>query len=302
MISDVDLILPLLLEEKQLTEAGKKKLDKLARQLLKKKPETRTADEYFVLGYAADLVYDLEAAVTYFTDSIKANPEFEAAYRFRGSVLIRQEKFSDAETDIEKALALDPDYRDAKIDKARLLHETGKGKQALGLVITLEKEADPEQDFEAELAMLKGKIHDRLGNYAEAIACFDEVAREIDDDSEVFTQRALSKYFSGDTEGALSDLQAAQKFGPQGYIAHFNMALVLLSFPDRTKDAFRFFERAFKKDQDMLKNYLSTANEFESERLYDALKLQLAELKKMDDDQGKFYRDQLVDLLERKLP
>jgi tetratricopeptide (TPR) repeat protein len=302
MISDVDLILPLLLEEKQLTEAGKKKLDKLARQLLKTKPATRTADENFILGYAADQVYDLEAAVTYFSDSIKANPEFEAAYRFRGSVLIRQEKFSDAETDIEKALALDPDYRDAKIDKARLLHETGKCKQALELITTLETEADPEQDFDTVLVMLKGKIHDRLGNYPAAISCFDEVAQEIDDDSEVFTQRALSKFFSGNAEGALSDLQTAQKFGPQGHIAHFNMALVLLSFPDRTKDAFRFFERAFKKDQDMLKNYLSTANEFESERLYDALKLRLAELKKMDDEQGKFYRDQLIDLLERKLP
>jgi len=302
MISDVDLILPLLLEEKQLTEAGKKKLEKLARQLLKKKPETRTADENFVLGYAADQVYDLEAAVTYFTDSIKASPEFEAAYRFRGSVLIRQEKFSDAETDIEKALELDPGYRDAKIDKARLLHETGKGQQALELVNTIEQEADPEQDFDAGLVMLKGKIHDRLGNYSEAIACFNEVAEEIDDDSEVFTQRALSKFFSGDAEGALADLQTAQKYGPQGHIAHFNMALVLLSFPDRTKDAFRFFERAFKKDQDMLKNYLSTANEFESERLYDSLKLRLTELKKLDDDHGRFYRDQLVDLLERKLP
>ncbi|MFU8860876.1 MAG: tetratricopeptide repeat protein [Cyclonatronaceae bacterium] len=302
MISDADLMMPLLLEEKQLTEAGKKKLEKLARQLLKKKPDNRTADENFILGYAADQVYDLDAAVTYFTDSIRENPEFEAAYRFRGSVLIRQEKFSEAETDIEKALELDPGYRDAKIEKARLLHENGNGKQALELIKKLDQEADPDQEFDADLWLLKGKIHDRLGNYKEAISCFDTVAEQVDDDAEVFTQRALSKFFSGDADGALADLQTAQKFGPQGHIAHFNMALVLLSFPDRTKDAFRFFERAFKKDQDMLKNYLSAANQFESERLYDALKQRLVELKKMDDEQGRFYRDQLTDLLERKLP
>jgi tetratricopeptide (TPR) repeat protein len=302
MLSEVDQMLPLLLEEKQLTDAGKKKLERLARKILKKKSETRSADEYFVLGYAADLVHDLETAVTCFTDAIKLNPGFEAAYRFRASALIRLEKFGDAEADINKALELDPDYRDARIDRARLLHETGKPEEALGIIDALEAGSPGEDGFDPELAMLRGKICDRMGRYDEAISCYDQVAEVVDNDSEVFAQRALSRFFSGDAEGALKDMQEAQKSGPQGHIGHFNMGLILLAFPARTKDAFRYFERAFKKDPDMLKNYLSSANDFESERLYDALKDQLAAIKKENDEQGRYYREQLVDLLERKLP
>jgi tetratricopeptide (TPR) repeat protein len=301
MISDTDLLLPLLLEEKQLTEAGKKRLEKLARQLIKKKPDTRTPEDNFVLGYAADQVFDLEAAVSYYSDAIGGNPDFEAAYRFRGSVYLRQEKFSEAETDINKALELDPEYRDARIEKARLMHETGKGAEAIGIIEELEKTADPE-DPDHGLTLLKGKIYDRLGRYAEALACYDEVIGATKGDTETFTQRALTRYFNGDAAGALDDLTEAQKSGPQGHVGHFNMGLVLLSFPDRTRDAFRYFERAFKKDQNMLRNYLTTANELESERLYDALKDRIADLKKQSDEQGRFYRDQLVDLLERKLP
>jgi tetratricopeptide (TPR) repeat protein len=308
MNSDVDQFLPILLEERTLTEAGKKKLDKIARRILKMKPEKRSADENFVLGYAADMVYDLDGAVTYFTDAIRENPDFEAAYRFRASALLRQEKYGDAESDINKALELDPDYRDAKLDRARLLHETGKSADALAIVAELEEssrevdDGDGDGDVDINITLLKGKIFDRMARYDDAIACYDKVADAVDDDSEVYTQRALSRFFSGDAPGALTDMQTALKSGPQGHIGHFNMGLILLAFPDRTKDAFRYFERAFKKDSDMLKNYLASTNEFESERLYDAMKERLTTIKKEDDEQGRFYRDQLVDLLERKLP
>jgi hypothetical protein len=84
-------------------------------------------------------------------------------------------------------------------------------------------------------------------------------------------------------------------------VTHFNLALIYGDMPGQTRETFRYFERAFKKDPNMLKQFAGSANPTEAKRLIGKLHGIVARLASETDSAGKFYRDELSALLKRKL-
>ncbi|HKJ44188.1 MAG TPA: tetratricopeptide repeat protein [Balneolales bacterium] len=298
MISDIDRILPLILQEKRLNQRAQKQFLKLVKQIEKVKADDRSAEEWYVLGYAYEAQNNDIKAVEAYTESIKSDPDFEAAYKNRGSVFTRMKQFEDAEFDLEHALDLDPEFTPAKFQLAVLQTQKYEYDDAM---LTLDEILEKQPDHLQSLAQ-KGTIFDKQGKYKEAIAAFDKVIEQEENDGNLFSQRAISKVFNNDPDGALEDFQKSQRLEGNNYITTFNLGLAYGLMQDKSKQAYQNFEKAFRKQPTLLVTYQKEAQEGEFTRLIDKLNQILTNLKNIDDDQpGKFYREELIDLLTRKL-
>jgi len=293
----VDRLLPFLLENRTLNNKGIQLLQKAHQQISKTSKEDRTAEDWFVLGYYAQQIQDYDDAQAHYTQAVLKNPEFEAAYKFRAAVCIDTRQFEDAAYDLTKALELDPDYADARFEQARLLHEQDKNLEAVSYLDKL-IDADPEN---SDAFALAGSALEKEGQFEKAIKYFNK-AIELDPESgHYFTQRGLASYFSGDFDSAKADLEKAQKISGTSYITQFNLGLVLGELDDQVRDAFRYFERAFKKAPDMLTEFFKQAGEIEKKRLGNKIQGLVDKHSKDSAGTSQFYREQLVELLKRKL-
>lgn len=293
----VDRLLPYLLENRTLSDKGIQLLQKAHQQISRIKKEDRQAEDWFVLGYYAQQIQDYDDAQAHYSQAVLKNPDFEAAYKFRAAVCIDTQQFEDAEYDLNKALELDPNYTDARFEFARLFHEQDKNNEAVEALKTL-IEKDPEY---ADAYALAGSSLEKEGKFDEAVTFFDK-AIELDPESgHYYTQRGLANYFSGNFEVAKTDLEKAQKLSGTNYITQFNLGLVLAELDDHTKDAFRNFERAFKKAPDMLNQFFKQAGKIEKKRLESRLRGLVEKHSKTNTSDSQFYRDQLVTLLNRKI-
>ena len=289
-------LLPLLLENKSLNENGIRMLQKVHADI-KRKPKGRTDEEWFVLGYYALQVGQYDEAVTSFSEAIFENEEFEAAFRFRATSYMEIKRFAEAAKDLDEALRIDPTYTDAQYERIRLLYEMDNDAEATQAARDF-TDANPEH---ANAFALLGSILEKSGNYADSIPAFDKAIELEDDNGLFFTQRGLAHYFGGKPDIALHDLLKAQSLTGANQVTHFNLALIYGDIPGQTREAFRYFERAFKKDPNMLKQFAGSANPTEAKRLIGKLHGIVARLASETDSAGKFYRDELSALLKRKL-
>lgn len=290
-------LLPLLLENKGLNETGIRMLQNVHAAIKRKPKGDRTDEEWFVMGYYALQTGQYDEAVSAFSDAIFENEEFEAAFRFRASAYMDSKRYEEAAKDLDEALRIDPSYIDAQYERIRLLYEMDKDAEAVAAALVF-TEANPDH---ANAFALLGSILEKSGRYEESIPAFDK-AIELDTENGLFhTQRGLAHYFAGRPEPALADLLTAQKLSGSNQVTHFNLALVYAELPGQTKEAFRLFERAFKKDPHMLRQFAGSANATEAKRLIGRLNGVLEQLSKETDPAGAFYRNELIALLKRKL-
>ena len=293
----VNRLLPFLLENRTLNDKGINLLQKAHQQISKINKEDREAEDWFVLGYYAQQIQDYDDAQSHYSQAVLKNPDFEAAYKFRAAVCIETQQFEDAEYDLKKALELDPNYIDASFEYARLFHEQDKNKEA---VKALKDLIQKEPDYSDAYALAWSSL-EKEGKFEEAVQYFNK-AIELDADSgHYYTQRGLANYFSGNFEAAKIDLEKAQKLSGTNYITQFNLGLVLAEMDDFVKDAFRNFERAFKKAPDMLNDFFKQAGSIEKKRLDNRLRGLVEKHSKTQNNDSQFYRDQLVTLLRRKI-
>lgn len=294
----VERLLPLLLENAELSRKGVDLLQKAHKQILRKDETDRTAEEWFVIGYYAQQVQQFDDAQAHFTQAVLKNPDFEAAYKFRAMVCIDTQQFEDAEYDLNKALELDPSYTDARFERARMYHEMDNDKKA---VEELKELISQDDEFSDAFALL-GSTYEKTGNYEGAVEAFARALELDPDNGHYLTQRGLAHYFAGHFVPAEQDLLDAQKITGTNHITQFNMALVLSENPDKVKDAYRSFEKAFKKAPDMLNQFYEQSGKVERKRLDTRLESIVSRNKELEAKEGsQFYRQQLVVLLERKL-
>jgi tetratricopeptide (TPR) repeat protein len=293
----VDRLLPFILENRELNEKGINLLQKAHQQIGKKKSEDRTAEEWFIVGYYAQQIQDFDEAQSHYTQAVLKNPDFEAAYKFRAAVCIDTRQFEDAEYDLKKALEIDSTYIDAMFEYARLYHEQDKNDLAIQKLNEL---IEKEPDYSDAFALL-GSTYEKSGSYDKAIESLDK-AIELDPESgHYYTQRGLAHYFANNFESAKIDLEKAQRISGVNHITQFNIGLVLGELDDHVKDAFRNFERAFKKAPDMLKQFFEQAGDTEKKRLFSRLENIVKKYSASESTSSQFYREQLASLLDRKL-
>ncbi|MCH8567330.1 MAG: tetratricopeptide repeat protein [Balneolales bacterium] len=288
-------LLPYLLDSRELNKKQEKALDKLFKEIASKSNKERDAEDWFILGAVEQRNEHHEEALDAFTFAIEANGTFEAAWKFRATTHGLLNDWEQAANDIEKAIELDPSYTDAYVERAAIFRHSGNWEKALA---DLDKavELDPEHE---EALMLKAKTHYDSGNYGLAAEVYSMVLDENTANVEALASRGLSLFFEGKSEEALADIRKARTLEGGSTVSEFNMGLVMSALPEHSKQAYRHFEKAFKKDRKVLVRYVEMSEEFESSRLLGRLDEILKNLDERKEEN--FYTRELFDLLSRRL-
>lgn len=296
-MSEFHHLFPLLLQNEQLNERQQAQFVKWAQSIDKKPSASRTSEEWFVLGVKAQLTNDFDEAEFTFSEAIKKDAAFEAAYQRRGAVYTELGDAKLAEADFSKALQIDPEFVQAYLSRSVLYTEQGAYEKALADIgFVLDKE--PEH---AGAIVTKAAVFEYQEQYDEAADALNPLIEKYPKDAELLSKRALYRLFGNKPQEALADFNNAAKFSTGNSVSDFNYGLVYGVLENHTKDAYQRFEKAFRKNPAILRQYKESAKKRDFDRLVNKLKEVLAFQKTQNADSGKFYRDQLIDLLERML-
>ena len=294
----IDRILPELLQEKKLTDAREKMLAQAVKQIQKTSDDDRTDEQWFVLGYTAAAVNNTYDALRYFEMAIEKNKDFEAAYKQRATVYLKLGENQNALSDLNKAIEIDAEYTQAYIERASVYAEEGEYDKALAdLDVATKNDPDNPQILSQHASILE-----KQGLLKEAIEKYDKAIEQVDDDANLYSQRGVARLFNDDPEGAEDDFAKAQKLGGANHITAFNLGLALGHQPDKSKQAYQHFNKAFRKKPTLLSEYYNEAHKSDISRLDQKLQDIIETLNNVGPSHpGKYYREELIDLLNSKL-
>lgn len=164
---------------------------------------TLTGYQNFTLGMAAFENSDYDAAIEYFTLTIRLDPAYTDAYHYRASSYQQIGEFSAALTDFEAVIALNPELPDAYGNIAQIYFDQQDYAAALNYVdsaLALYEEASYWHYLRA--AALVG-----LEDYAAAVSAFTR-ALELDPEATyIYGDRGWAYFDLGDPEATIADFQ-----------------------------------------------------------------------------------------------
>ncbi len=297
-MAHIDIILPYLLQDRAIPDRFRKDFISLIKSIDKKEDKDKTSEEWFIEGYMAASQEDYDGAEDCFTEAINLNPEFEAAWKQRGDMKLMSGASKYAIDDYNKAIELDPTYASAFLKRSQAWldqNDSEKAQKDLDAV----SEMDPDSP---EVLLLAASIFEKEGRIDDAIASYDKALSNAPKDTQVLNARALIHLFNGNPEKAVADLTRIQTLDGSNFVNSFNLGLAYGQLEGKWKEAFQHFDKAFKKNPDLLKGYFESAGEFETARLRNVLDKIVSGVKSADASlPGAFYRDELTLLLDRKM-
>lgn len=295
MALTLDQLLPSIIDGRPFSTRQQKEFDKIIKSINKKDDETRSAEEWFALGFNAEFKQKIEFAIEFYSKTIAVDSSFEVAYKNRAALYLQNNELGSALVDIEEAIELDPQFINAYSIRAGIFSEMGEYEKALK---DLDKclELSPDN---ASIFARKASVHTTMDQLDEA-ETFINKAIETDDDSEYLSQRGLIYLFNGKAEVGLKDFKKTQMVSGNNYVIQFNLGLCYGLIEGSDKEAHQYFQKAFKKVPNLLKDYYKTAKSHEVSRLDKTIKSIINRLKSDDNSVGKFYRDELLQLLTAK--
>ncbi len=297
-MANIDIILPYLLQDRAIPDRFRKEFISLIKSIDKKDDKDKTAEEWFVEGYMAASQEDYDAAEDCFSESINLKPDFEAAWKQRGDMKFVSGASKYAIEDYNKAIELDSTYASAYLKRAQAWldqNDSDNAQKDLDAVTEMDPDAP-------EVLLLAASIFEKQGRIEDAITSYDKALSNSPKDTQVLNARALIHLFNGKPDSAVADLLKIQALEGSNFVNSFNLGLAYGQMEGKWKDAFQHFEKAFKKNPDLLKGYFESAGEYETSRLRRVLDAIMANVKSVDASQpGAFYRDELTMLLDRKM-
>lgn len=298
LMDNLQLILPKLLLRKSLKSAEQKVLSTVVKQILKKADTQLSADEAFVMGYLNEQDQRYQKGIAYYDLAIKANPKFEVAYNNKGICLLELGEVNEGIEQFDKALAIDPTYFHAQLAKAKGLRRLEKAAESIAILEKIEADEEYEDEIFSELS----SCYEQLGDAQKALENINKAIELSPNDANYIAQRALILLFLEKFEEALADFLVSQKTAGVNYVTQFNLGLCYAMIDGKDKDAHQMFTRSFNKFPGLLKDYFKTATTHESNRLKSQLTKIIERLSAIESSvQGKFYREELIDVLKRKL-
>jgi CHAT domain-containing protein/tetratricopeptide (TPR) repeat protein len=161
---------------------------------------------------------DLDSAVAEYTDALKANPKYTAAYNNRGNAYRNKGDLDAAIVDYTAALALNPEYAAAYNNRGNAYSAKGELDLAIADYTTAIR-------FNPDYAMAYnnrgiayyagGDLDAAIADYAAALALNPEYAA-------AYNNRGIAYYAKGDLDAAIADYTAALNLKPDFADAYSN--------------------------------------------------------------------------------
>ncbi|GAA0894626.1 hypothetical protein GCM10009122_43070 [Fulvivirga kasyanovii] len=177
---------------------------------------------FLIRGNDALKQQNFREAVRFFNEAIKQDSCYTAAINNLGIVYFRLGQYHKAELEYTRALACDPSYMDAYLNRANAFYELNELYRALDDLEYVEKNI-PDS---STIHFRKGLVKTKMRKYQEALAAFD-TAYELDTGNvETLINRGTVKYYMDNFDAAQNDLNHALKIDPLQGNAYNALSLI----------------------------------------------------------------------------
>jgi eukaryotic-like serine/threonine-protein kinase len=186
--------------------------------------------------------YDLKQwydAIVGFTECIELNPDLPWPYHNRAEALANIQDFNEAILDETEAIKRDPEYLDAYLGRFTAYRALGKIPEAIADLDELIRLASSK----GELIFQRGSLHFATKNYEKALADFDASVKEFPRAPLAYRNRAWTRFFLRDFEGAISDWSIVASLSPKDYQARHYIGVLNLGYR-RYDEAIRSLDEA----------------------------------------------------------
>ena len=248
-------------------------------------------DVNYYLADAYEKMKDYDSAVKTYTDILNLkNKEVTALYR-RGCDYLVLDKHDLASADFDRALGLDPDNYDLRIEVAGRLSEAGYEEEGRSYLeqFLVEKEKklskfdkgriyfymedyenakiyfeDARDDDDQNTILFLGKTYEMLGDYNYATSTYQNYLTRHPESAVIYNQLGLSRIKSGDYAGAREAFSAARSLGNTGLdqMLGYNEIVANEYMGDfsQAKSLMEEYLRKYPDDQDAIREniFLST--------------------------------------------
>ncbi len=170
-------------------------------------PPPRTvsaAEEQYQKGLRALQRNDLTAAIAAFTEAVRLEPKFAAAYGWRGVCYFRKGDRQTALADFDEAISLNPDDPDPHLYRAKVLMRESKYPDVMNECDTVLRL----DDKRTEAYLLKGESQAAQNKWHDAAATYTELIRKEPQNALAYARRAEAYYENAASPAYLSDEDA----------------------------------------------------------------------------------------------
>lgn len=212
--------------------------------------------ELSICAYALSLASSGHAgeADTFLKDKLAKNDKSPRLHACAGEVKSLAGDHGTAQQLAQKALNLDPDFKEAMVVVARDHYRARKldlAKYALQAILDGFGDASPARDKDnAEAHLLRGLIYREGGARAVALQDFEAAVKRRPDMVEGLVNLGSMRLEAGNAKDAVPVLESAVRFGPKNAIAHLNLGDAY-RLQGKYAEAKKEFDQALSLDSSM---------------------------------------------------
>jgi TolB-like protein/DNA-binding winged helix-turn-helix (wHTH) protein/Tfp pilus assembly protein PilF len=189
-----------------------------------------------------DRDWDWSGAEREYRRALQLNPGDPTAHHWYGLHLSRLGRWQEAETEIQRALALDPLSLIINTDAAEMAYWSRRPDVAMSRV---EEVLTLNPGF-AQAHLIKGKLLEQLHRYRDAEAEFAEAGRLFGEPANLLSMRAHALALAGESDKSLKIARELETLSTQKYVSGVHIAQVFCAL-HRPDDAMKWLDRAYQQ-------------------------------------------------------
>ncbi len=175
--------------------------------------------------------WDWQGAASEYRQALALDPNYPTAHHWYSLLLARIGQFPEAETEIQRALDLDPLSLIINTDAGEVFYCARQPDEALA---HLRRALELDPNF-AEAHLVLGKVYEQKKDFIEALAEFDRADQLFGNPPNIATLRAHALAMLGKRDEALTIAHKLEQTSAHRYVSSVDMAMIYCALEDRDK-------------------------------------------------------------------
>ncbi len=185
--------------------------------------------------------WDWQGAASEYRQALALDPNYPTAHHWYSLLLTRIGQFSEAETQIKRALDLDPLSLIINTDAGEVFYCARQPDDALA---HLRRALELDPNF-AEAHLVLGKVYEQKKNFEMALAEFDRANQLFGSSPNIATLRAHALALAGKRDEALAIARKLEQTSAHRYVSGVDMAMIYCALGDTDK-GMAYLDKAYQ--------------------------------------------------------